>query len=124
MFAAGAWLVCRSRARSVLAALTFALHLYAFYLWMHGVVVLPIAKALSVGWSGEDDWMDLDRHLGHVVLAAITVYDFFALRAAFGFSKRAAFLRALALTLVFLVVFFAYRFVLFLIVLHTLPVPG
>jgi hypothetical protein len=54
-------------------------------------------------------------------LGSMVIYLALSLRAAFGYSKLAAVWRALALIVVFFASVFLYRFILFLVVLHTLP---
>lgn len=120
MYAAGVRIACRSRA-GVLAAVVFALHFYAAYLWLEALLILPVAKLLSSGALGRWSWESLDAVMGVVLLALLTAYQGLALRAAFGFTGGAAAVRAFALTATFAVSFLLYRFLIFLIVLHTLP---
>jgi hypothetical protein len=124
LFALGSALVCIPRTRSALTQLVAALHLYAAFLCFHAVIVGPLATAL-VAWRGpERSEAQVDNWVTSLMLVAFTLYNTGVLRRVFGFGWISAVLRALALALVFAAVLLAYRFLLFLIVLHTADFSG
>lgn len=118
MYAVGVRLACRAR---VQAALVFALHLYAAYLWVQTLLILPVSKLLSTGALGRWSWEAIDATVGAGLLVLLAGYQGVAVRRAFGVTGRALVTRTLALTATFVAVFLLYRFAIFLIVLHTLP---
>ncbi len=121
IFAVGVALIARSRARGYLPSLVFSLHFLAFFLWLQGLVLLPLADAVRRNWSGAQTWQDVDQLMMIPTVGSFVIYLALSLRGAFGYSKLAAVWRALGLVVAFVVSIFLYRFILFLVVLHTLP---
>jgi len=120
MFAIGLALVGRTRVRGFLACLVFALHFYAFFLWLLGLVLLPLAHGLARGWFGVLTWDRIDEVMLIPTFAATGLYLWLSLRRAFGVSKRSASVLALLSVGLLVASIFLYRFVLFLVVLHAL----
>lgn len=120
MFALGLALVGRKRVRSFLACLVFALHFYGFFLWLQGLVLLPLAHGLSRGWFGALTWEQIGEVMLIPTLGATGLYLWLSLRRVFGVSKRSASVLAVLSVGLFVASIFLYRFVLFLVVLHAL----
>jgi hypothetical protein len=59
IFAVGVALAALSRARGYLPSLVFSLHFHAFFLWLQGLVLLPLASAVARNWSGARTWQDV-----------------------------------------------------------------
>ncbi len=120
MFAIGLALVGRMRARGFLACLVFALHFYAFFLWLQGLVLLPLAHGLARGWFGAMTWARINAVMLIPTFGATGLYLWLSFRRVFGVSKRSASVLALFSLGLFVASIFLYRFVLFLVVLHAL----
>lgn len=111
LYALGAALVLARRRLGAFAALVFSAHVISALLWVWGLAFLPLGMLIP------------DGVVAIVLLGALGLYQFFALKRAFGITNAGAVWRAIALVAVFGVVLFAYRLMLFLVVLHTLHLP-
>jgi hypothetical protein len=112
MYALGVSLVLLRRRVGGVAVLVFSTHVISALLWTWGLVFLPLAELFA------------DVSMSIAILVSLAVYQFFALQRAFGLSRSAAAWRSIALVVAFGAALFAYRLLLFLVVLHTLRVPG
>ncbi len=111
LYALGVALVRARRRIGALGALVFSAHVMSAFLWVWGLVILPFGERIP------------DVAGSAALLGALGVYQFFALKRAFGITNAGAVWRSIALVAVFSVVLFAYRLMLFLVVLHTLHLP-
>lgn len=111
LYALGVALVLARRRVGALGVVVFSAHTMSALLWVWGLAFLPLAQLCD------------DATMSVLILSALGLYQWFALRRAFGISAGAAAACSVALVASFGVALFVYRLLLFVTVLHTLELP-
>jgi hypothetical protein len=107
------------RARQPLAVhVVFSLHFFAFLMLLICCLLPAAILALALGVSGRSGGA-LDAGLAYVILGFTGTYFYAAVSRVFGVGGMTRFLSAGALTAASTVIFYAYRFAVFVITLHT-----